>query len=627
MKQTTRTRARSARMITLKASGFLCPITTEVIRNIVIAADGFAYERDYLTQYFAMLEQAQKDPRSPMTNSTITTRLLTPRLVSKLAAQIKPTESLNANDKLTLRLSRKDLLDPITGKPIVSPVLTSQGHVYDKANLEQWFFYLQQLQVNSNALIDPITRETIDAALLPCHVLKEICDSADYKSHLEKNDETLQPNNRQSLQELISSIDKNDITRFEAMLNNIDLTATDAALLLALLYHCPVSKDFLPIYFAKLKKQNITVQQPNKTFALLDQQADQKHLPLKIQKLKAFVQFGIITQKQFRSSVITAIEYASSNTKYLPQIPLLLNQLSQTASKNILPSTTRKALRAQCMEHINHLEKRISHIEQKLKLPFWQQVKAYSETTQQPPSDLPFSYLHYFLLGTVPFLASCKDIQLNTKSISPQKSQQLRLVLQSIFFLNTFLILGTVSVLWMQTKANRFNDNPLQFACNTNLYPSKPPTPGRIIRVNLGIFCGYATRCVYDLVRSSGLFARLLQSSGLSFYTYQLNLNATRQASELIKVSAYAACEQAYNAFLHPNFMILPALLVFTLALPLFYLTYKKLQQTFSPFIGSSPNAFFNTQRSELISNIRAYRATYLALAPTRKQRSKDFAM
>lgn len=53
-------------------SSFCCPITTEVLKDPVVAADGHTYERQHITEWL------QKSDTSPMTNETMEHKHLTP---------------------------------------------------------------------------------------------------------------------------------------------------------------------------------------------------------------------------------------------------------------------------------------------------------------------------------------------------------------------------------------------------------------------------------------------------------------------------------------------------------------------------------------------------------------------
>lgn len=59
---------------------FLCPITHEVMKDPVIAADGYSYEREAIDSWIKT-----KNRSSPMTNLPLQTTLLTPNRTLKMA--------------------------------------------------------------------------------------------------------------------------------------------------------------------------------------------------------------------------------------------------------------------------------------------------------------------------------------------------------------------------------------------------------------------------------------------------------------------------------------------------------------------------------------------------------------
>lgn len=59
---------------------FLCPITRELMREPVIAADGYSYEREAIAGWIGT-----KNRSSPMTNLPLMTTLLTPNHTLKMA--------------------------------------------------------------------------------------------------------------------------------------------------------------------------------------------------------------------------------------------------------------------------------------------------------------------------------------------------------------------------------------------------------------------------------------------------------------------------------------------------------------------------------------------------------------
>ncbi|XP_048094299.1 WD repeat, SAM and U-box domain-containing protein 1-like isoform X1 [Alosa alosa] len=59
---------------------FLCPITQEVLKDPVIAADGFSYEREAIERWIGT-----KNRTSPMTNLPLPTTMLTPNRMLKMA--------------------------------------------------------------------------------------------------------------------------------------------------------------------------------------------------------------------------------------------------------------------------------------------------------------------------------------------------------------------------------------------------------------------------------------------------------------------------------------------------------------------------------------------------------------
>ncbi|TRY82481.1 hypothetical protein DNTS_029962 [Danionella cerebrum] len=59
---------------------FLCPITREIMKDPVIAADGYSYERDAIESWIKT-----KSRTSPMTNLPLQTTLLTPNRTLKMA--------------------------------------------------------------------------------------------------------------------------------------------------------------------------------------------------------------------------------------------------------------------------------------------------------------------------------------------------------------------------------------------------------------------------------------------------------------------------------------------------------------------------------------------------------------
>ncbi|KAK9811294.1 hypothetical protein WJX72_001288 [[Myrmecia] bisecta] len=60
---------------------FTCPITQELIRDPVIAADGFTYERSSIEKWL------QKSDTSPMTNLKLEHRILIPNMMVRAALQ------------------------------------------------------------------------------------------------------------------------------------------------------------------------------------------------------------------------------------------------------------------------------------------------------------------------------------------------------------------------------------------------------------------------------------------------------------------------------------------------------------------------------------------------------------
>jgi hypothetical protein len=58
---------------------FLCPITTDIMREPMVASDGFSYERDAIEAWLA------RSDRSPMTNDVLTSRALIPNAALRSA--------------------------------------------------------------------------------------------------------------------------------------------------------------------------------------------------------------------------------------------------------------------------------------------------------------------------------------------------------------------------------------------------------------------------------------------------------------------------------------------------------------------------------------------------------------
>ncbi|XP_016120173.1 WD repeat, SAM and U-box domain-containing protein 1-like [Sinocyclocheilus grahami] len=59
---------------------YLCPITREIMKDPVIAADGYSYEREAIESWINT-----KSRTSPMTNLPLQTTLLTPNRTLKMA--------------------------------------------------------------------------------------------------------------------------------------------------------------------------------------------------------------------------------------------------------------------------------------------------------------------------------------------------------------------------------------------------------------------------------------------------------------------------------------------------------------------------------------------------------------
>ncbi|KAK7913179.1 hypothetical protein WMY93_013390 [Mugilogobius chulae] len=71
---------RSASVCTGIPDEFLCPITRELMKDPVIAADGYSYEKEAIESWINT-----KNRSSPMTNLPLLTTLLTPNYTLKMA--------------------------------------------------------------------------------------------------------------------------------------------------------------------------------------------------------------------------------------------------------------------------------------------------------------------------------------------------------------------------------------------------------------------------------------------------------------------------------------------------------------------------------------------------------------
>lgn len=83
--------------------GILCPITLDVMRDPVFAADGETYERAAIVSHFASLKEAGKPIKSPMTNQVVDPSILIPnRAMFRLLAECEKNMAIVGHSRSTL---------------------------------------------------------------------------------------------------------------------------------------------------------------------------------------------------------------------------------------------------------------------------------------------------------------------------------------------------------------------------------------------------------------------------------------------------------------------------------------------------------------------------------------------
>lgn len=95
---------------------WVCPLSNQLMRDPVVAADGHSYEREAIATLFAELRARGRELRSPVTERILESRVLTPNRVLQINIQaLSPPSSLSS---LTLPPRRCLLLHPALSAPL-----------------------------------------------------------------------------------------------------------------------------------------------------------------------------------------------------------------------------------------------------------------------------------------------------------------------------------------------------------------------------------------------------------------------------------------------------------------------------------------------------------------------------
>jgi hypothetical protein len=130
-----------------------CPISKKTMKDPVVAEDGYSYDRSNIEKWF------KKNSTTPNTDSPINKTLI-PNIALRNLIEHFNEKSIFCDE------SPSDyIICPISIVIMKDPVITEDGHTYDRSNIEKWF---------ENSDISPVTNLIINKTLISNITLKNL---------------------------------------------------------------------------------------------------------------------------------------------------------------------------------------------------------------------------------------------------------------------------------------------------------------------------------------------------------------------------------------------------------------------------------------------------------------------